>query len=235
LTGFEKRSLYDVIKNFKRPSQRLIDALSNVPESATINESIPNKDGALDYRIKPIWPGLRVCGSALTVQCGPGDNIMLHKAISIAHPGDVIVVVNQNYVEVGGVFGGLMAASCKVKGVAGLVTDGSCRDTMAIKEMNFPVFSRGVSIKPSTKLLPGKINHPIIIGGVLVKPGDIVFGDNDGVVVIPQEIAEEVLVAAEKRMKNEDSIAKRILDGEGIVFTFGGFEKLYESLRLNEE
>lgn len=235
MAGFEKQSLYDVIKNFKRPSQKLINAFSNVPESATINESIPNKDGALDYRIKPIWPGLRVCGSALTVQCGPGDNIMLHKAISIAHPGDVIVVVNQNYVEVGGVFGGLMAASCKVKGIAGLVTDGSCRDTMAIKEMGFPVFSRGISIKSSTKLLPGKINHPIIIGGILVKPGDIVFGDNDGVVVIPQEIAEEVLVAAEKRMKNEDSIAKRILDGEGIVFTFGGFEKLYENLRLNEE
>lgn len=227
--------MYDVIKSYNRPSMDLIESFAKVGESASINECLPNKDGALDYHIKPVWPGMRLCGIALTVQCGAGDNIMLHKAISIALPGDVLVVVNHNNNEAGGMFGGLMAASCKARGVAGLAIEGSCRDTMMIKDLNLPVFSSGVSIKPSTKRLPGKINHPIIIGGVLVRPGDIIFGDNDGIVAIPLTIAEQVLEEVTKREEKENIYSQKILSGEEIIFTCAGFDKLYNSLNLKEE
>lgn len=111
----------------------------------------------------------------------------------MAGPGDVVMVTNGDFDEAGGMFGGMMAASLKSRGAAGLVMEGAVRDTMLIKELEFPVFARNVCIKATTKLCPGRINHPIVIGGVYVKPGDLVFGDNDSVVVVPREIALQVL------------------------------------------
>lgn len=225
--------MYDVVKTFKKTPEELVTRYSKLEESASINESMPNKDGALSSRIRAVWPGIRMCGTALTVQCGIGDNIMLHKAISMAGPGDVLMVTDGDFDEAGGLFGGMMAASLKARGAAGIVIEGACRDTILIKELGFPVFARNVCIKATTKICPGKINHPIVIGGVYVKPGDLVFGDDDSVVVVPREIAEEVLNVAEQREKNEENLLQRILRGE--TTTYEMFKNNYEKLNLNEE
>ena len=210
---------YDVIKSYKKTPEDIVQRYAKLEESASINESMPNKDGALSSRIKAVWPGIRMCGTAMTVQCGIGDNVMLHKAISMAGPGDVLMVTNGDFDEGGGMFGGMMAASLKSRGAAGLVIESACRDTVLIRKLEFPVFSRNVCIKATTKLCPGRINHPIVIGGVLVNPGDLVFGDDDSVVVVPREMAEVLL--------------QRILKGE--TTTFEMFRANYEKLNLNEE
>lgn len=225
--------MYDVIKNYEKTADETVKRYMAIEESASINESMPNRDGALSSKIKAVWPGMRMCGTALTVQCGIGDNIMLHKAVSMAGPGDVLMVVNGDFDEAGGLFGGMMAASLKTRGAAGIVIEGACRDTMMIKEMGFPVFSRNICIKATTKCCPGRINHPIVVGGVYVKPGDLVFGDNDSVVVVPREIADEVLAVAEKRKKREEDLLNRILCGE--TTTYEMFEDNYKKLGLSEE
>lgn len=225
--------MYDVIKNYEKTPKDIVDRYAKLEESASINESMPNKNGALSSRIRAVWPELRMCGTAMTVQCGIGDNVMLHKAISMAGEGDVLLVTNGDFDEAGGMFGGMMAASLKARGAAGLVIEGACRDTILIKELGFPVFSRNVCIKATTKACPGKINHPIVIGGVYVKPGDLVFGDNDGVVVVPRELAESVLETAEARERNEEGLLKRILSGE--TTTYEMFRENYEKLALSEE
>jgi len=225
--------MYDVIKTYEKTSKEIVKEYSTIEESASVNESLTNKDGALASSLKPIWPEIRMCGVALTVQCGIGDNVMLHKAISMTQPGDVLMVTNGDYDEAGGMFGGMMAASLKARGAAGLVIEGACRDTILIKELEFPVFSRNISIKATTKLCPGKINHPIVIGGVLVYPGDLVFGDNDGVVVVHREQAEEILVIAKKREKKEADLLQKILKGE--TTTFEMFKEVFAKLNLSEE
>ena len=224
---------YDVIKSYKKTPEDIVQRYAKLEESASINESMPNKDGALSSRIKAVWPGIRMCGTAMTVQCGIGDNVMLHKAISMAGPGDVLMVTNGDFDEGGGMFGGMMAASLKSRGAAGLVIEGACRDTVLIRKLEFPVFSRNVCIKATTKLCPCRINHPIVIGGVLVNPGDLVFGDDDSVVVVPREMAEAVLKVAEQREANEEVLLQRILKGE--TTTFEMFRANYEKLNLNEE
>ena len=135
--------MFDVIKTYEKVPDEIVKRYAALEESASINESMPNKDGALCSRIHAIWPGLRMCGTALTVQCGIGDNVMLHKAISMAGPGDVVMVTNGDFDEAGGMFGGMMAASLKSRGAAGLVMEGAVRDTMLIKELEFPVFEIG--------------------------------------------------------------------------------------------
>lgn len=225
--------MYDIIRKYEKTDASLVERYRQLGESASINESMPGKDGALHSSIRPIWPGLRLCGVAMTVLCGTGDNIMLHKAISIAGPGDVLMVTNHQFTEAGGLFGGMMACSLKARGAAGIVIEGACRDTMQIRELGLPVFAQNIGIKATTKISPGKINHPIVIGGVLVRPGDLVFGDNDGVVVVPREQALAVLEAAERREANEEGLQQRILQGE--TTTFEMFEENYRRLNLREE
>lgn len=221
-----------VIKNFIRADSKLVSKYASIGESASIYEVM--KSGAMSSDMRPVWPGTRMCGTALTVHTRPADNLMLHKAISMVQPGDVVVVSCEGFTEAGGMFGGLMAASLKQKGCAGLITDGSVRDTMMFKELGLPVFSRGINIKASTKMHGGTINHPVIICGILINPGDIIFGDNDSVVVIPKEIAEDVYAKTIDREKQEEIILKRILNGEGTVFDFS-YRNIYEKLGLNEE
>lgn len=224
---------YDVIKTYHKVPPELVAAFAKLEESASINESMSNHDGALSSHLKPVWPGVRMCGTAFTVQCGAGDNIMLHKAISMAQPGDVLLVTNGMYDEAGGMFGGMMAASLKTRGGVGLVIEGACRDTMMLRDLALPVFSLNVSIKATTKCCPGRINHPIVIGGVRVCPGDLVYGDNDGVVVVPREEAAQVLAEAQAREERERRMLPEILDGTSTTFDI--FQANYQSLGLSEE
>lgn len=224
--------MYDVIKRFERLSPVLVEKFSRVGESASIYEVM--KSGAMDPNIRPIWQGLRMCGTALTVQTRPGDNLMLHKAIDMASPGEVIVLNCGGYTRAGGMCGGLMAASMKSRGVAGFVTNGAVRDTMDFKKLGMPAFSGGIGVEGSTKAHGGSINHTIIVGGVTIEPGDIIFGDNDAVVVVPKGIAEEVLRKTNEREAEEDAIMQDILAGKYVTFDLG-YREVYNKLNLSEE
>ena len=224
--------MFDIIKNYEKVSQELVEKFSKLEESASINECM-QVNGAMNHDIRPVWPGSRMCGTALTVCARAGDNLMLHKAISMAKPGDVIVITCDGFQESGGMWGGIMSNAAQTMGAAGMVTDGSVRDTMMMKEINFPVFSRGIGVKRSTKALGGTINHPIVVGGVLVHPGDLVFADNDSVVVVPREQAGEIYELAVAREQHEDNtLVKAKLDG---TVTFQTFEKEFRALNLSEE
>lgn len=174
------------------------------------------KRGALPNWIKPIWPGSTLVGSALTVKSRPGDNIMLHKAVNLAAPGDVLVVENDAFREAG-LWGEIITVAAMQRGITGIVTNGAVRDTVPIRELGFPVFCGGVSIKGTTKAVPGKINVPISFEGVVINPGDIVVADNDGVVVIPRQEAPQVLQAALAKEKSEAEIIRRIRAGESTM------------------
>ena len=224
--------MYDIIKHYEKVSPELVEKFSKLEESASINECM-EVNGAMNHDIRPVWPGSRLCGAALTVCCRAGDNLMLHKAISIAKPGDVIVISCDGFQESGGMWGGIMSTAAKTQGVAGMITDGCCRDTMMMKKIGFPVFSRGINVKRSTKAVGGTINHQIVVGGVIVNPGDLVFADNDSVVVVPREKAEEVYEKALARETMEDdTFARALKDG---TVTFQTFQKQFEKLGLSEE
>jgi 4-hydroxy-4-methyl-2-oxoglutarate aldolase len=181
--------------------------------------------GAIDARIKALDPARTLIGRALTVDCRPDDNLALHCALHIAMPGDVIVVDAKGFLE-GGTWGDLMSLSALQRGVAGLVIDGSIRDSQAIIDMGFPVFSCGISIKGTAKNQPGKVGEPIVLGGVTVHTGDLIVGDRDGLVVIAQDKIDEALQLSIARVASEDSIRARIAQGATTVELAGLVEKL---------
>jgi len=222
---------YDVLKHFPRLDSTLIEALGKI-QPATLHEAM-GKRGALPHTIKPISPEMKLCGAALTVKSRPGDNLMLHKAVSLAQPGDVLVVDNDGFLEAG-MWGEIITVAAMQKGIVGLVTNGACRDTLPIRQLGFSVFCAGVSIKGTTKANPGKINHPVFFDGVVIHPGDIVVADQDGVVVVPWDEAPQVLNAAFAKEKSEAEIIRQIRDG-GSTMDLLGFVESYTRLGLTEE
>ena len=158
----------DIVKNFPRPDEGLLASYED-QQPATIHESM-GKRGALSNDIRPAWFGTRLCGCALTVHCRPGDNLMLHKAVSMAKPGDVLVVSVDGFTEAG-IWGEIITVAAMEKGIRGIVTDGGVRDTIPIHKLGFPMYSRGISMKGTTKTTAGTIGQPVVIGGVLVKIG----------------------------------------------------------------
>ena len=180
-------------------------------DPATLHQA-GGRIGALDPAIKPIWPEASVSGRAFTARCHPGDNLAIHRAVAAAQPGDVLVVDAGGDVE--GYWGEVLAASAQGRGILGLVIDGGCRDAVALQRRGFPVWSRGVSIRGCVKVTPGTVGEPIVCGGILVRTGDYVVGDRDGVVVIPRERAAEVLEAARQRVDKEAAMMKRLEAGE---------------------
>lgn len=200
--------------------------------AATVYEAM-GKKGAMDHAIKPVYPGAKVCGTAVTVLCYPADNLMLHKAITIAEPGDVLVANVGGYLEAGG-WGEIASVAAIERGIMGLITDGAVRDVSALKRLGFPVFAKGVSIKGTTKEQLGLINHPIECGGVWVRPGDIVLGDEDGVVVIPQEKASWVLEKSKEREANEARIMAKLREGK-LTLDLLGLRETLERKGLMEE
>lgn len=226
--------MFDVITCYEKVSAELVEKFSLFDESASLHECM-GKRGSLGNGVRPIWPGTRLCGVALTVHLRPGDNLMLHKAIDMIQPGDVLVVSVDGCPDYGGMWGGLMTASAVSKKCAGLVTDGAVRDTMMIQKLGFPVFSSAINVNGTTKNLPGTINYPITIHNVTIHPGDLVFGDNDGVVVVPRDEAASVYEEAMRREEKEDILMKRIMQGEGTTFDLSGFNEKYYALGLTEE
>ncbi|MPY59424.1 4-carboxy-4-hydroxy-2-oxoadipate aldolase/oxaloacetate decarboxylase [Streptomyces spongiae] len=189
-----------VSTKFERPDAALVERLGAF-SSATIHEA-QGRLGALDSAIKPVDHRMSLCGPAFTVQCAPRDNLMLQTAIAHARPGDVIVVSAGAYEEAGS-FGDVLANACQAKGLGGLVTDTGVRDTEDLRALGFPVFSRSVCIKGTVKETVGPMCEPITVGGELVRPGDIVRADADGVVVVRREDAAEVVTLSQERVDTE--------------------------------
>ncbi len=178
---------------------------------ATVHEA-QGRSGLLQPWMRPVFPGARLCGTAVTVFAHPGDNWMLHVAAELLQPGDV-VVVGLSSDNADGMFGELLATSFRARGGAGLVIDAGCRDVRELREMNFPVFSRAVNAKGTVKATVGSVNVPVICAGQLVHPGDVVIGDDDGVVVVPRGQATTVAAAAAAREAKEAGNRARLAAG----------------------
>lgn len=221
-----------IIKNINRPDRSLIEGLAR-HGSATVHEAM-GRYGAMHHVIKPIARGMKVCGPAYTVRMQAGDNVMLLKAIKECLPGDVLVVDCGRVLE-SGPFGELTALECHVKGAGGLVTTGSVRDTSEIIAIGFPVFSAAISIVGTVKESMGLINHPISAGDVIVRPGDIILGDDDGVVVIPLEAAEDILKKSDARAAKEQKTMEEIRKGRSIFDIYGYDEVLRRCGCIEEE
>ena len=188
-----------------------IEALKKLG-SATIHEA-QGRRGAMDSGIKPIDPGMRLAGRVFTVDSEPADNLMLHYALTHIAAGDILVVDAKGFME-SGIWGDVMTAGAIAKGVGGLVVDGAVRDAQSMVDIGFPVFSRGLSIKGSGKRQVGKVQKPILCGGTIVRPGDIIIGDRDGLVIVDPAEIDEVLRLSEAREDNEAKLRQRLTDGE---------------------
>ena len=221
----------DVMKTRPLAPEALLEGLREM-DAATVHESM-GKKGAMHHSIKPIHPDMKCCGRALTVKCHPGDNLMLIKAVSMAKPGDVIVADMGPIID-NGPFGEVLAVDCLARGCAGLVVTCSVRDSEAIIGRGFPVFAAGLSVCGTVKASKGTINHPVVVGGILVNPGDIVIGDRDGVVVIPLEEGQKTLETAQKRRAAEAVVMERLSKGE-TLFDIYGYQKTFDALGITEE
>jgi 4-hydroxy-4-methyl-2-oxoglutarate aldolase len=179
---------------------------------ATVHEA-QGRSGLLRPYMRPIYPEARVSGSAVTVLCAPGDNLMIHAAIAVVRPGDVLVVTTFSE-STDGMFGELLAESCRAHGVAGLVIDAGVRDTAEITALGFPVWSKAISAQGTVKAIAGSVNVPIVCAGAAVTPGDVIIGDADGVVVVPRDSAGAVAAAADQRLAKEERTRARLKTGE---------------------
>jgi RraA family protein len=197
---------FKVYTKIKRPSRELVKGFAGVPV-ANIDDCM-NRSACLDARIRP-QNGVPLLGSALTVKARPGDNLLLYKAIELAQPGDVIVVAGQGELA-NATIGELMITWAKRKGVAGFIIDGAIRDVDAIKNMDIPVYAAGVTPNGPYKEGPGEVNVPISLRGAVVRPGDILVGDGDGVIVIAPEEAADVLAKSKAVVIKEEGIMKAI-------------------------
>jgi 4-hydroxy-4-methyl-2-oxoglutarate aldolase len=205
------RHAHVVVREIDRADPAVIDGLA-AAGTATVHEAI-GRIGFAGPELRPIQHDVRIAGSAVTVLSHPGDNIMIHAAVEVCRPGDVLVVVNTSP-STHGMFGELLATSLQVRGVRGLVIDAGVRDTAELREMGFPVWSRHVSCQGTVKSTPGSVNVPVVLGGIAVRPGDVVCADDDGVVVVAREDAAWALEQSHARIAKEDATRIRLATGE---------------------
>lgn len=199
-------ALPDVIRDFERVDAAVVEQAARFPSS--ILADVAGRRGALHGRIAPLSPSMRFAGPALTVEVRPGDNLMIHAAMAIAKPGDVILVDGKGDLS-SALMGEIMSQQCAAIGVAAVVIDGAVRDSEAIRELGLPMYAAGLNPNGPTKNIAGRLNHPISIGGVTVHPGDLVVGDADGVTVVERAKAAAMLPLAEDKVAAE---TKRIAD-----------------------
>jgi regulator of RNase E activity RraA len=200
---------FRVNADWRRPSPDLLAAFGEA--SAAQVADCMSRLGAMDAGIRPVWPNARIAGAALTAWCHAGDNLMIHKALSLAVPGDILVVNTQNAGNSG--FGELLATSAVKAGVRGVIVDGTVRDVEALQAMGLPVYARGLCPNGCNKDGPGEVGAIVSCGGVAVRPGDVILADRDGVTVVPLDDADTVAALAADQIAREQKRLAEIARG----------------------
>jgi regulator of RNase E activity RraA len=214
-----------VVRNFPRPLSTLVERFRGIP-TTVLSDALG--------RLSVMHPGIvprtipRLCGTAVTVNLPAGDNLMLHRALALAERGDVLVINAQGDTS-RAIMGGLMTRLAIQRGIAGVIVDGSVRDATEMAELQFPVYSRGLSANAPDRARPGQVNLPVACGGVVVSPGDIAVADADGIAVVPLQVAEQVLARAKVLLEKEASRAADIAAGRA---PFPDVEDVLRSLDL---
>ncbi|WP_326822331.1 4-carboxy-4-hydroxy-2-oxoadipate aldolase/oxaloacetate decarboxylase [Streptosporangium sp. NBC_01756] len=201
-----------VVRNVTRPAPEVVSGLRDAGV-ATVHESA-GRTGLVAPAVRPRQDGAVIAGPAVTVSSHPGDNLMIHAAVEMCQEGDVLVVTTTSP-STDGMFGDLLATSLLSRGVVGLVTDAGVRDIAALRTMGFPVWARAVSAQGTVKASPGSVNVPVVCGGQVVRPGDVVIADDDGVMCVPARSAADVLARARSRIAAEED--KRAALGSGVL------------------
>lgn len=214
-----------IVRNIQRADEAAIKTLGALGV-ATVHEA-QGRSGLMRPYMRPIYPSARAAGSAVTVLSQPGDNLMIHAAMEMCRPGDVLVVTTTSE-STDGMFGELLAVSCRAHGVVGLVIDAGVRDVADLTSMDFPVWSKAVSAQGTVKSTAGSVNVPVVCAGAMVHPGDVIVADVDGVVVVPRAAAAEVARLSEERVAKEEKSRQRLRSGELGLDFYGLRAKLAE-------
>jgi 4-hydroxy-4-methyl-2-oxoglutarate aldolase len=215
-----------VVRSIERAGAEVIKGLAAEGVS-TVHEAMGRPQGLLRPEIRPIQRGTRIAGSAVTVLCQSGDNLMIHAAVECCQPGDVMVVTTFSP-STDGMFGELLGTSLQARGVVGLILDAGIRDVVELNEIGFPVWARAVSAHGTVKATPGSVNVEVVCAGALIRPGDVIVADDDGVVVVPRTQAAEVLDASQARTAKEAGSRRRLAAGELGIDMYGLRAKLAE-------
>jgi 4-hydroxy-4-methyl-2-oxoglutarate aldolase len=200
-----------IVRNICRPDAAAMKLLGELGV-ATVHEA-QGRTGLMKPYMRPIYPTAKMAGPAITVQCQPGDNLMIHAAVELCQPGDVLVVTTTAE-STDGMFGELLASSLRTRGVAGLIIDAGVRDVADLTAMEFPVWSKAISAQGTVKATAGWVNIDVVCAGAIVHPGDVIVADVDGVVVVPRERAIAVADMSDERRIKEEKSRARLKAGE---------------------